>query len=121
MSRTDMSGMNEFNPENSDSPTDNLEAMACTVQDKAQEAIKASQDYARENPAIVVIGALVFGVVIGILCAHREPKRKDNTQAACDLMDNVLSQISDRLPNFKKQASCPSSMLKECGQKLKWW
>jgi len=116
-----MTGMNESHPENSDTPMDNLQAVASTAQDKAHEAVKATRHYARENPGTVVLGALVFGVVAGILCGHREPKRKDTAQAARDLVDDVISQISCRLPNFKKQSGCPSSMLKECGQKLKWW
>lgn len=117
--------MNPSDSENTpDTPAENLKALAASAQSKAQDALQAGQDYAKENPVVLIGGALVLGIVIGLLCGHREPKRKETTEIARDLLDDVLAQISDRLPNFKKASCCPSSILKGCqdaGKKLKWW
>ena len=112
--------MNPSDPENT-ADTPKLQDITAAAQVKAREALKSGQDYARENPAAVALGALVLGVVIGILCGQREPKRKDAAQVARDLVDDFISQVSGRLPDFKKQSCRASSLLKESGQKIKWW
>ncbi len=108
-----------------DLPTDRLEALATSAQDKAKDALRVGQTYAKENPLVLTAGALAFGIAIGVLCAHREPKRKETGQAAKELVDDIVSQFSHRLNDFKKQSRCSSSSLLEqfqgAGKKLKWW
>lgn len=113
--------MNAPIPDNTpDIPTENFPA---TAQHKAQQALQTGRDYARENPLVLAGCALVLGLVVGILCGYREPKRKDPAQAVRDVVDDVLAQISDGLSHLKKSAN-DSSFLQHCqdaSRKLKWW
>ncbi len=119
--------MNSSPEETSKSAAENLQSAALTAQEKAREAWSVSQSYARENPLIVIGGALLLGVIIGILCGQQAPRRRETSEIARELVDDVMSQISERLPkmpNFKKMDFCPSALAEQAqrvGQKLKWW
>ncbi len=112
--------------EMTDITKEKLDSLTTTAQNKAKEALQASQSYAKENPMVLAVGALIFGIAIGALCStNREPKRKQSGKAARALVDDIVSQVSHRLNEFKKQSNCsPSSLLEQVqgtGKKLKWW
>lgn len=119
--------MNSSSEDTPKSAAENVQAAALTAQDKAREAWSASQTYAKENPLIVIGGALLLGVIIGVLCGQQAPRRRETSEIARELVDDVMSQISDRLPrmpNFKKADFCPSALAEQAqrvGRKLKWW
>jgi len=103
---------------------DSLQEIASETQARAGEVLKSSQATVRENPLLFALGAFTVGMIIGSLCNVREPRRKDTSEVARDLVDDIVSRISDRLSNFKKQSCCSSSLLGQCqhvGKKLKWW
>ncbi len=84
-------GMNDFtnNPEDnlnhlSDNPSgaaenlqDRAEEMWETVQDQTGRAVREGTAYVRENPVPVVVGALAFGVVLGLLFSGRESSARE--------------------------------------------
>lgn len=100
---------------------DKIQDLASSAQQKAREAYEAGQKCARENPLAVLGGALLLGVLIGLLCGSKPPKKKETSQAARELVDDIVSQISDRLPHFKKSNCCTGAFLKDVGNKIKWW
>lgn len=91
---------------------------------RAQDALRAGRDYAQANPIPVVIGALLVGVTVGMLCNRREPKPKDAAQIARDLVEDAFARIADRLPSVKQLEACPDavrSQFANLGRKLRWW
>lgn len=116
--------MNSPSEDTPKTPAENFQAAAVAAQGKAREAWSVSQSYAKENPLVVIGGALLLGVIIGILCGQQTPRRRETSEIARELVDDVMSQISDRLPKFKKADFCPSALAEQAqrvGQKLKWW
>ena len=101
-------------------------ALASSAQEKAREAFRAGSDYVRENPVPIIIGAVIFGAVLGALLVPREPRRqRDARHIARELLETVYDDLSDKLPQLKKQAITTrdsiADRVQELGQKLKWW
>lgn len=111
-------------PEDSFSAADEVDRLASLAQGRAQEALRAGRDYAQANPIPVVLGALVIGVAVGMLCGRREPKPRDAAQIARDLVEDAFAQLADRLPTKKQLEACPDavrSQFANLGRKLRWW
>jgi len=98
-----------------------IQDLATCAQQKAREAYEAGQKCARENPLAVLAGAVIVGVLIGLLCGSRPPKKKETSQAAKELVDDIVSQISGRIHSIKKPSCCSGDFLKDVGNKIKWW
>lgn len=111
-------------PENFSSAADEVDRLASLAQGRAQDALRAGRDYAQANPIPVVLGALLIGVTVGMLCGRREPKPKDAAQAARDLVEDAFAQLAGRLPSRKQLEACPDavrSQFSNLGRKLRWW
>lgn len=92
--------------------------------ERLHQISESGQKYARENLTVVGLGILAIGIIIGLSCGSRTPKRKTTSATARALAEDIMSKISDRLPKLKKEDCCPSSILKHCqeaGKNLKWW
>jgi hypothetical protein len=101
--------------------------------DKAQEAWKSGQQYARENPLPLILMALVLGALLGAFLSRRERKQKDAVQAAKEWLEAAYQQLAEKLPQLaeklpqpkKATASwCQAAFLdqaQQVGKKLKWW
>jgi hypothetical protein len=63
--------------------------------DKAQEAWKSTEQYARENPVPVILLTLAVGVLLGTLLSRRKPKHKDAVQAAKELLESAYEQLAE--------------------------
>jgi hypothetical protein len=110
-------------PENFSRAADDAGRLAAIAQNRAQEALRASRDYTRENPVPIVLGALLIGVVVGVLCGRREPKPKEASQIARDLVEETLSRMAERLPAWKRRDARPDSIrdgLTSIGRKIGW-
>jgi hypothetical protein len=62
---------------------------------KAQEAWKSTEQYARENPLPVILLTLTVGVLLGALLSRRKPKHKDAVQAAKELLESAYEQLAE--------------------------
>jgi hypothetical protein len=101
--------------------------------DKAPEARRTGQRYARENPLPLIMLALVLGALIGAFLSRRERKQKDAVQAAKEWLETAYGQLAEKLPQLAeklpqpKKASkswCQAAFLdqaQQVGTKLKWW
>lgn len=103
-----------------------LENAAQAAQAKAQDAWKVSQEYVKSNPFPVILGAFILGTILGIAVSQRESRPKETSEKVRDLADDIVAQITDRLPDFKKlRGAYLNSPLveqaQEVGKKLKWW
>ncbi len=113
-----------YNPENFAAVPDSADNLPAFAQDRAQEALRAGRDYARANPIPVVLGALLIGVTVGMLCTRRDPKPQDAAKMARDLMEDAFAQITDRLPRLKHLETYPDNLrskVADLGRKLRWW
>lgn len=103
-----------------------LQNAAQVAQTKAQDALELGKNYVRENPLPVILGAFVLGTILGIAVSQREPRPRETREKVRDLADDIVAQISDRLPDFKKLGSSYLNsplveQAQEVGKKLKWW
>jgi hypothetical protein len=62
---------------------------------KAQEAWKSTEQYARENPVPVILLTLAVGVLLGALLSRRKPKHKDAVEAAKELLESAYEQLAE--------------------------
>ncbi len=107
---------------------DKFENAAQIAQERAQNALEIGKNYVRENPFPVILGAFILGTILGIAVSQREarPQPKETKEKMRELADDIVAQISDRLPDFKKlRGAYLNSPLveqaQEMGKKLKWW
>jgi len=103
-----------------------FENAAQIAQAKAQDALEIGKNYVRENPFPVILGAFILGTILGIAVSQREPRPRETKEKVRELADDIVAQISDRLPDFKKlRGAYLNSPLveqaQEMGKKLKWW
>ena len=74
-----------------------------TARVRADEAIERGQDYVRQNPVPVVLGALAVGVLVGIAIGRRdEPTLRERyvdepLDQAHDLLHSLLAPVAKRL------------------------
>jgi len=111
-------------PKNFPSAADQADGLTSVARSRAQDALQTGRDYAQENPIPVVLGALLIGVFVGLLCVRREAKPKDAAHIARELVEDAFSQIADRLPGFRRREACPGALRAQCsnlGRKLRWW
>lgn len=111
-------------PENFSAAVNEADSLASLAQSRAQDALRVGRDYAQENPIPIVLGALLIGVTVGMLCVRRNPKPKDASQVARELVEEAFAQIADRLPRLKRLEKCPDTLRSQCenlGRKLRWW
>jgi hypothetical protein len=71
--------------------------MVRLVRDRARDVLQAGCDRARENPIPVVLGALLIGIGVGLLCGRHRSRPKGVGQMARELFGEVSSRISHRL------------------------
>lgn len=69
---------------------------ADVAQTRAREALHHGQEFARENPVPVALGALAIGVVVGLLL-HRTPKPRTARDLAREAVDDALGRARDNL------------------------
>ena len=74
------------------------------VVDKAEEALDTGKQYVRENSLAVIVGALLLGVIVGVLLAPRPRKQPDAVQTVRDWLEGTLDDFGKRWPQAKKQA-----------------
>ena len=75
--------------------------------DKAQQAWKTGQQYARENPIPLVLLALVLGALLGALLNRRERKQKDAAQVAKEWLQAAYEQLAEKLPQLAEKLPQP--------------
>lgn len=111
-------------PENFSRAADDAGRLVGSARNHAQDALRAGRDYTKENPLPIIAGALLIGVTVGVLCGRREPKPKDASQMARELVEEAFARVADRLPALKRLDACPESLrggLSSLGRKLRWW
>lgn len=106
-------------------PADKLKAAVATAQEKAKLALQGSQNYVRENPVPVIVGALLAGVALGALLTPRPRKPADPVQSVRSWLQDSLDDLSGRIPKVKKKACGLShdvcDQVGEIGRKLRFW
>ncbi|CAN5724093.1 hypothetical protein BH09VER1_BH09VER1_35090 [soil metagenome] len=110
----------------SETAQEKLENAAQMAQEKAQNALEAGKSYVRENPFPIILGAFILGTILGIAVSQREPRPRETKEKVRELADDIVSQITDRLPDFKKLRGAYLNspfveQAQEVGKKLKWW
>lgn len=111
-------------PKNFSQAADDAGRLAAVAKNRAQDAFRSGRDYTKENPVPIILGALLIGVTVGILCGRREPKPKDASRMARELVEEAFSRVAERLPALKHLESCPDSLrggFANLGRKLRWW
>ena len=58
----------------------------------------------RENKILVILGAVLFGAVLGAFFASKRRKEPDAVQAVRDWLEKALEEFSKQWPKAKKQA-----------------
>jgi len=106
-------------------PKESIQNAVAAAQEKTRQAIQSGQNYVRENPVPVVVGALLAGLTIGALLAPRSRKPADPVQSVRVWLQDSLDDLSGRLPKVKEKA-CGFShdvcdQVSEIGRKLKFW
>ena len=66
------------------------------AQMRAKDALWASRECAQQNPIPIVLGAMIIGVVVGILC-RREAKPRGAVQRMRDFFETAADQLAHRL------------------------
>jgi uncharacterized protein YjbJ (UPF0337 family) len=74
------------------------------VVDKAEEALDTGRQYVRENSLAVIVGALLLGIIVGVLLAPRPRKEPDAVQTVRDWLEGTREDFVKRWPQAKKQA-----------------
>ena len=74
------------------------------VVDKAEEALDTGRQYVRENSLAVIVGALLLGIIVGVLLAPRPRKEPDAVQTVRDWLEGTREDFAKRWPQAKKQA-----------------
>jgi hypothetical protein len=86
----------EYRPESSEASGDFANF------NKAQEAWKSTEQYAKENPFPVILFTLILGVFIGALLSPRKRKQKDAVQAAKELLEAAYEQLAEVIPQLAR-------------------
>jgi|GEM_PF-5283652 hypothetical protein len=86
-----------------DFPPENFEAgqaangVVRLARDRAQQALRTGCERARENPIPVVLGALLIGVAVGLLCGRHRSQPREVGQMARELFDEMSARLARRL------------------------
>jgi len=90
-----------------------------TAQDTAQDAVRTGQNYLRENPIPIILGALLIGAVLGALLRPPPRKEPDAAQAVRDWVEKTLEELAAKWPKTKAQARSIQDDLLDQAQDLR--
>lgn len=79
--------------------------------------------YVRENPGMVLLGAVLLGAVAGAMC--RKPEEKP-CHRAWDWWDDTRHRVSDEVQRLRKSPACRQgqdflSQVQETARNFKFW
>ena len=86
-------------------------------------ALDDCRQYVRQNPGMVLLGALIIGAVAGALC--RRPEKKP-TNRAWHWLDDTRHRISDEVERARKSQTCRQGQdlvrsLQSATRNFKFW
>lgn len=111
------SGSEITEPSTSERLQDRIQDVSCELAEKGKTCVV-------QNPITVTISIFLLGLLVGALCSTLSPKKRLPARSKCDVVDDIVARISERLPNLKKQNGWSDSLLGQCqhaGKKLKFW
>ncbi len=72
--------------------------------DQAKEALHRADEYVRENPVPMILGALAIGFALGLLVHHSEPTPRSRWDDVRDCVGDSEESLKDLLKAVAKQS-----------------
>jgi ElaB/YqjD/DUF883 family membrane-anchored ribosome-binding protein len=100
-------------------PDDAREEAQKALSTAQDTAVRTGQNYLRENPIPIILGALLIGAVLGALLRPPPRREPDAAQAVRDWVEKTLEELAAKWPKAKAQARSMQDDLLDQAQDLR--
>lgn len=87
--------------------------------DQAKEALHRADEYVRENPVPMILGALAIGFALGLLVHHSEPTPRSRWDDVRDCVGDSEESLKDLLRRSRSSRAKP--IKRGAAQFEAWW